>query len=47
LFKLHMPAARYSEDIDLVQVEGGPIGSILTELREGLESLNAAAVTAA
>ena len=47
LFKLHMLAARYSEDIDLVQVEGGPIGSILTELREGLESLNAAAVTAA
>ena len=23
LYKLHLPAARYSEDIDLVQTEGG------------------------
>ena len=38
LFKLHMPPARYSEDIDLVQVEGGPIGPILTELRGALDS---------
>lgn len=38
LFKLHMPPARYSEDIDLVQVKGGPIGPILTELRGALDS---------
>jgi predicted nucleotidyltransferase component of viral defense system len=27
LFKLHMPAARFSEDIDLVQVQAGLAGS--------------------
>ena len=37
LFKLHMPPARYSEDIDLVQVEAGPIGEVLDELRGGLD----------
>jgi predicted nucleotidyltransferase component of viral defense system len=37
LFKLHMPPARYSEDIDLVQVEGGPIGPVLNELRGALD----------
>ena len=37
LFKLHMPPARYSEDIDLVQVEAGPIGQIIGELRECLD----------
>ena len=30
------PAARYSEDIDLVQMNGGPIGPILDALRERL-----------
>jgi predicted nucleotidyltransferase component of viral defense system len=37
LFKLHMPPARYSEDIDLVQVEAGPIGPIVDELRKCLD----------
>jgi predicted nucleotidyltransferase component of viral defense system len=37
LFKLHMPPARYSEDIDLVQVEAGPIGDVLDELRGCLD----------
>lgn len=37
LFKLHMPPVRYSEDIDLVQVEAGPIGPILDELRKCLD----------
>lgn len=37
LFKLHLPAARYSEDIDLVQVVAAPIGPLLTELRETLD----------
>ncbi|TYO99973.1 nucleotidyltransferase AbiEii toxin of type IV toxin-antitoxin system [Geothermobacter ehrlichii] len=37
LFKLHMPAARYSEDIDLVQVEAGPIGPVMDELRGCLD----------
>ena len=36
LFKLHMPAARYSEDIDLVQVEGGGIGPLMNGIREVL-----------
>ena len=34
LHKLYLtPPVRYSEDIDLVQVEGGPIGDIMTALR--------------
>lgn len=38
LYKLHMlPAARYSEDIDLVQINPEPIGSTLTLLREALD----------
>ncbi len=32
-----MPPARYSEDIDLVQVAAGPIGPVLDELRERLD----------
>jgi predicted nucleotidyltransferase component of viral defense system len=39
LHKLHlMPARRYSEDIDLVQVEPGPIGPVFDALRECLGS---------
>jgi predicted nucleotidyltransferase component of viral defense system len=30
------PAARYSEDIDLVQIAPGPIGDVLTRLRKAL-----------
>jgi predicted nucleotidyltransferase component of viral defense system len=38
LFKLHVkPAARYSEDIDLVQLRPGPIGPVLDALRETLD----------
>ena len=38
LHKLHLaPAARYSEDIDLVQREPGPIGPLLSRLRRVLE----------
>jgi predicted nucleotidyltransferase component of viral defense system len=38
LHKLYLtPPARYSEDIDLVQVEGGPIGDIITALRQRLD----------
>lgn len=38
LFKLHLrPAARYSEDIDLVQVTAGPIGDTLDALRAVLD----------
>ena len=38
LHKLHLPpAARYSEDIDLVQQEPGPIGPVLSRLRRVLE----------
>jgi predicted nucleotidyltransferase component of viral defense system len=38
LYKLHLrPAARYSEDIDLVQVEAGPIGPVLKEVRVALD----------
>ena len=33
LFKLHMPAVRYSEDVDLVQVKAGAIGPIMNEIR--------------
>lgn len=39
LFKLHLrPAARYSEDIDLVQTTGGPIGDTFDALRAVLDS---------
>ena len=39
LHKLYLaPPARYSEDIDLVQVEGGPIGDIMTRLRQRLDA---------
>ena len=38
LYKLHLrPPARYSEDIDLVQVDAGPIGSVLKEVRAALD----------
>ena len=35
--------ARYSEDIDLVQVSPGPIGPVITALREILQPWSAAA----
>lgn len=38
LFKLHMAPARYSEDIDLVQVHAGPIGPVMDALQEKLNS---------
>lgn len=38
LYKLHLnPPARYSEDIDLVQVAAGPIGSVLDAVRARLD----------
>ena len=38
LHKLYLtPPARYSDDIDLVQVEGGGIGDIITTLRQALD----------
>ena len=38
LYKLHLkPAARYSEDIDLVQVVAGPIGNALDAVRQALD----------
>lgn len=37
LFKLHLPAARYSEDIDLVQVKAEPAGPVMDALREVLD----------
>ena len=43
LHKLYlMPAARYSEDIDLVQINREPIGDILTTLRSQLSFLGKA-----
>lgn len=36
LFKLHLPPIRYSEDIDLVQVDPGPIGPVMSALQEKL-----------
>jgi predicted nucleotidyltransferase component of viral defense system len=40
LYKLHLrPAARYSEDIDLVQIKAEPAGPIMTALREVLDPL--------
>lgn len=38
LYKLHLrPAARYSEDIDLVQVAIGPIGGAIDAIRRALD----------
>ncbi|MFH1463125.1 MAG: nucleotidyl transferase AbiEii/AbiGii toxin family protein [Pseudomonadota bacterium] len=37
LHKLRPPPARYSEDIDLVQVEGEPIGPVIDALRGRLD----------
>jgi predicted nucleotidyltransferase component of viral defense system len=37
LYKLHLPAARYSEDIDLVQVNAVPAGPVMATLREVLD----------
>jgi predicted nucleotidyltransferase component of viral defense system len=38
LHKLYLsPASRYSEDIDLVQIEAGAIGSVITALRSRLD----------
>ena len=37
LYKLHLPAARYSEDIDLVQVRAEPAGPVMEALREVLD----------
>ncbi|MCX7031451.1 MAG: nucleotidyl transferase AbiEii/AbiGii toxin family protein [Spirochaetes bacterium] len=38
LYKLHLrPAARYSDDIDLVQVIAGPIGGVLDAIRHALD----------
>jgi predicted nucleotidyltransferase component of viral defense system len=43
LHKLHLaPSARYSEDIDLVQREPGPIGPVLSRLRRVLEWIGTA-----
>ncbi len=36
LYKLHLLPVRYSEDIDLVQVHPGPIGSLMDALKEVL-----------
>ena len=36
LFKLYLSPARYSEDIDLVQIKPGPIGELLDGLRKAL-----------
>lgn len=38
LYKLHIrPPARYSEDIDLVQIKAGPAGPVMKALREVLD----------
>lgn len=45
LHKLYLkPAARYSEDIDLVQISPGPIGELLDKLRERLAFLGKGSV---
>lgn len=36
LYKLHLPPARYSEDIDLVQTAPGAIGTVIDDLRSVL-----------
>ena len=38
LYKLHLPPVRYSEDIDLVQVDPAPIGPTLDAVRSVLDS---------
>lgn len=38
LFKLHLAPARYSEDIDLVQMQTGPIGPVMDAVQEKLNS---------
>ena len=38
LYKLHLPPARYSEDIDLVQVKAEPAGPVMAALHEALDS---------
>lgn len=38
MFKLNFPPVRYSEDIDLVQVEAAPIGEVIDALRSRLDS---------
>ena len=38
LHKLHLaPASRYSEDLDLVQITAGSIGSVLDAIRKALD----------
>lgn len=37
LYKLHLPPARYSEDIDLVQTVPGPIGPLISAVRAALD----------
>lgn len=37
LYKLHLSAARYSEDIDLVQLNAGPAGPLLDALHDVLD----------
>lgn len=37
LYKLHLPAARYSEDIDLVQTKAEPAGPMMDALRDVLD----------
>lgn len=38
IYKLHVtPPPRYSEDIDLVQTDAGPIGKVLDEIRSALD----------
>lgn len=38
LHKLYLsPAARYSEDIDLVQIDAGAIGPVITAMRSRLD----------
>ena len=40
LYKLHFPSAwRYSEDIDLVQIQSGSIGTILDGIRHLIDPL--------
>ncbi|MCX6252260.1 MAG: nucleotidyl transferase AbiEii/AbiGii toxin family protein [Bacteroidetes bacterium] len=46
LYKLFLiPPARYSEDIDLVQIKAAPIGEILNHLRKSLSFIVAEKVT--
>ena len=39
LFKLHLSPARYSKDIDLVQMKPGPIGPVMDAVQEKLKPL--------